>query len=208
MGGAQVLVYYGEPKPFSQSQEILMDFLPKDTYLDSGIWKIRLTPQRIVEGKYDLWLPGASVLNRGTQFLRQSPEVTLTIPSTAARAITVGAYDARRQVYADFSGRGFLRNLDLIKPDLAAPGVDIRVLLPGGGFGRQSGTSFAAPFVTGGAALLMEWGMVRGNDPYLYGEKVKAYLTRGARPLGEGGQTIPNERSGYGTLCVRGSIPM
>ena len=208
LGGAQVLVYYGEPKPFSQSQEILMDFLPKDTYLDSGIWKIRLTPQRIVEGKYDLWLPGASVLNRGTQFLRQSPEVTLTIPSTAARAITVGAYDARRQVYADFSGRGFLRNLDLIKPDLAAPGVDIRVLLPGGGFGRQSGTSFAAPFVTGGAALLMEWGMVRGNDPYLYGEKVKAYLTRGARPLGEGGQTIPNERSGYGTLCVRGSIPM
>ena len=207
LGGAQVLVYYGEPKPFSQSQEILMDFLPEDTYLDSGVWKIRLTPRRILEGKYDLWLPGAAVLNRGTQFLRQSPDVTLTIPSTAARAITVGAYDARRQSYADFSGRGFLRNLDLVKPDLVAPGVDIRVLRPGGGTERQSGTSFAAPFVTGAAALLMEWGIVRGNDPYLYGEKVKAYLLRGARPLGAGGQPIPNERIGYGTLCVRGSIP-
>ena len=207
LGGAQVLVYYGEPKPFSGSQEILMDFLPEDTYLDSGLWKIRLTPRRIVEGKYDLWLPGASVLNRGTQVLRQSPQVTLTIPSTASRAITVGAYDARRQVYADFSGRGFLRNLNLVKPDLVAPGVDIRVLRPGGGYERQSGTSFATPFVTGGAALLMEWGMVRGNDPYLYGEKVKAYLRRGARPLGAGGQTIPDERIGYGTLCVGGSIP-
>jgi len=208
LGGAQVLVYYGEPKPFSRSQEILMDFLPEDTYLDSGIWKIRLTPERIVEGKYDLWLPGASVLNRGTQFLRQSPQVTLTIPSTASRAITVGAYDARRQVYADFSGRGFLRNLDLVKPDLVAPGVDVRVLRPGDGYERQSGTSFAAPFVTGAAALLMEWGIVRGNDPYLYGEKVKAYLIRGAKPLGAGGQSVPNERIGYGTLCVKDSIPM
>ena len=184
-----------------------MDFLPEDTYLDSGLWNIRLTPRRIVEGKYDLWLPGASVLNRGTQFLRQNPQVALTIPSTASRAITVGAYDARRQVYADFSGRGFLRNLDLVKPDLVAPGVNIRVLRPGGGYERQSGTSFAAPFVTGGAALLMEWGMVRGNDPYLYGEKVKVYLRRGARPLGAGSRTIPNERSGYGTLCVARSIP-
>ncbi len=208
LGGAQVLVYYGEPKPFSQSQEILMDFLPEDTYLDSGVWRLRLTPREIVEGHYDLWLPGASVLNRGTQFLRQSPQVTLTIPSTSARAITVGAYDARRQTYANFSGRGYLRNLDLVKPDLVAPGVEIRVPLPAGGYGRLSGTSFAAPFVTGGATLLMEWGMVRGNDPYLYGEKVKAYLTRGARPLGAGGQSVPNEQIGYGTLCVRGSIPV
>ena len=207
LGGAQVLVYYGEPKPFSQSQEILMDFIPMDTYLDSGVWKIRLTPRHIVVGKYDLWLPGVSTLNTGTGFLRQSPQVTLTIPSTAAKAITVGAYDARRQAYAEFSGRGFLRNLDLVKPDLVAPGVDILVPLPGGGYVRQSGTSFATPFVTGGAALLMEWGMVKGNDPYLYGEKVKAYLIRGARPLGGGATLVPNPKEGYGALCVKDSIP-
>ncbi len=205
IGGAQVLVYYGEPKPFSRSQEILLDFLPEDTYLDSGVWEFRLTPRQIVEGSYDLWLPGAAVLNRGTQFLRQSPRVTLTIPSTAAKAITVGAYDGRRGAYADFSGRGFLRNLDRVKPDLAAPGVDIRVPLVGGGYGQQSGTSFATPFVTGAAALLMEWGLVRGNDPYLYGEKVKAYLIRGARSVGGG--EYPNERVGYGALCVAESLP-
>ena len=76
----------------------------------------------------------------------------------------------------------------------------------GGGYAEVTGTSFAAPFVTGSAALLMEWGIVKGNDPYLYGEKVKAYLRRGARPL-PGEAEYPNDQVGYGTLCVRGSIP-
>lgn len=52
----------------------------------------------------------------------------------------------------------------------------------------------------------MEWGIVRGNDPYLYGEKVKAYIRKGARPLrGEPG--LPNARVGYGALCVADSLP-
>lgn len=208
LGGAEILVYYGEPKPHSRSQEIFVDFLPLDTYLDSGVWKFRLIPERIVDGRYDFWLPGTSVLNRGTQFLRRSPEVTLTIPSTSARAITVGAYDGRRQAYADFSGRGYLRNLNLIKPELVAPGVDITAPLPGGGYAPQTGTSFAAPFVTGSAALLMEWGMIRGNDPYLYGQKVKAYLTKGARHFEAGARQYPNNRTGYGALCVRDSLPI
>ena len=58
----------------------------------------------------------------------------------------------------------------------------------------------------GAAALLMEWGIVKGNDPYLYGEKVKAYLRRGARQL-PGEEFWPNERMGYGALCVRDSLP-
>ena len=139
--------------------------------------------------------------------MRRSPEVTLTIPSTAARAITVGAYDGRRDTYADFSGRGFLRNLNLVKPELTAPGVDVVTAVPGGGYQARTGTSFAAPFVTGAAALLMEWGMVQGNDPYLYGEKVKAYLIRGARQLGRSAQGYPNPQVGYGALCVRDSLP-
>ena len=70
----------------------------------------------------------------------------------------------------------------------------------------MTGTSFAAPFVTGAAALLMEWGIVRGNDPYLYGDKVKAYLRKGAKKL-PGEQSYPNPRVGYGALCVRESLP-
>ena len=83
--------------------------------------------------------------------------------------------------------------------DLVAPRV-------GGGYEEVTGTSFAAPFVTGSAALLMEWGIIRGNDPYLYGEKVKAYLRRGARQL-PGYDAFPNPQVGYGALCVEDSLP-
>ena len=120
--------------------------------------------------------------------------------------ITVGAYNSAYQSYADFSGRGFTRKNQFVKPDLAAPGVGLMAPLPGGGYRQVSGTSFATPVVTGSTALMMEWGIVNGNDPYLYGEKVKAYLRRGARQL-PGFSEYPNPYVGFGTLCVRDSLP-
>ena len=206
-GGTQILIYYGKPSPFSRAQEVYFDFLPVRDYLDSGIWTFRLTPERIVTGRYDMWLPSRGILNPSTRFLRPVPETTLTIPSTAANVISVGAYDDSYRAYADFSGRGFTRQTGQVKPDLAAPGVDIVTARRGGGYESVTGTSFAAPFVTGSAALLMQWGILQGNDPFLYGEKVKAYFTRGARHL-PGYDVWPNERLGYGTLCVRDSLPL
>lgn len=209
VGNTEILLYYGEPSPYSQSQEIFLDFLPRQSYIDSGVWQIVLTPRRIVVGTYQLWLPSQGVLNRGTAFLLPSSDNTLTIPSTAGRVITVGAYDPLTFTYADFSGRGPLGQngeMWIQKPDLAAPGVRITSAKAGGGYGEYSGTSFAVPFVTGSAALLMEWGILQGNDPYLYGEKVKAYLRRGAKEL-PGFEEWPNNRMGYGALCVRDSLP-
>ena len=84
--------------------------------------------------------------------------------------------------------------------------MEITAPVPGGGYGTVTGTSFAAPFVTGSAALLMEWGIVRRNDPFLWGEKVKAYLRRGAQPM-PGFDKYPDNQVGYGTLCVGESIP-
>ena len=130
----------------------------------------------------------------------------MTIPSSASRAISVGAYDALTFAYADFSGRGFTRITNLVKPDIVAPGVNVTTVAAGGGYAQFTGTSFATPFVTGSAALLMEWGIARENDPYLYGEKVKAYLRRGARTL-PGFTEYPNNQVGYGGLCVSESIP-
>lgn len=202
LGETELLLYYGEPSPYSVKQEIYIEFLPRETYIDAGIWRIELTPRRIVEGTFEMWLPSQSALNVGTAFLNPNSELTLTIPSTASRAITVGAYDARLLSYANFSGRG--ERLD--KPDLVAPGVDIRTVGANNTYVEVSGTSFATPFVTGGAALLMEWGIVNGNDPYLYGEKVKAYLRKGAKAL-PGFSEYPNDEVGYGALCVRQSIP-
>ena len=87
-----------------------------------------------------------------------------------------------------------------------APGIGIETIQAGGNYGPVTGTSFATPFVSGAAALLMEWGIVRGNDPYLYGEKLKAYLRRGAKPL-PGFTEYPNPQVGYGALCVENSLP-
>lgn len=210
VGETEILLYYGEPSPFSVRQEIFLDFLPRDTYISSGEWRIILTPRKIVSGAYQMWLPVQSALNIGTAFLQPSSTTTLTIPSTAARVISVGAYDALTFTYADFSGRGPTAGFEgtgAFKPDIAAPGVNVVTTAVGGGNMQVSGTSFAVPFVTGSAALLMEWGIVKGNDPYLYGEKVKAYLRRGARKL-PGFSEWPNNEVGYGVLCVRDSLPV
>ena len=204
-GETDLLIYYGKPGPFQVTQEIYFEFIPTGTYLTSGIWKLYLRGRRIKEGNYNLWLLGGNILNPMTGFYQPVASETLTIPSTAAKVITVGAYDSRLNAYADFSGRGGER-LSYPKPDLVAPGVNITAPVPGGGYANVTGTSFATPFVTGSAALMMEWGIVRKNDPFLWGEKVKAYLRRGAQPL-PGFEKYPNESVGWGTLCTAQSIP-
>lgn len=211
----EILVYFGQPAPYAVPEEIYFELLPLGgNYINSGMWVIRLEPVRVVTGRYYFYLPSAAVRGSGTGFYRSTPEVTLTIPSTAAKVISVGAYDSTYEAYADFSGRGYAdanRTIGVVaaglaKPDLAAPGVGILAPDIYGGYNPFTGTSFAAPIVSGSAALLMEWGIVRGNDPFLYGEKVKAYLRAGARAL-RGESEYPNSRVGWGGLCVSSSLP-
>lgn len=211
----RILVYLGEPLPYAVAQEIYLDMIPAEGgYINAGIWTIRLEPVVTVTGQYYLYLPAGSGIGESTGFYRATPQVTLTIPSTAAKVITVGAYDQVYDTYADFSGRGYADSTrtigvaaaGLTKPDLVAPGVNIQAPDVYGSFTPVTGTSFAAPIVSGAAALLMEWGIVQGNDPFLYGEKVKACLRKGARPL-RGEIEYPNDRVGYGKLCVADSFP-
>ncbi|MDO4260578.1 MAG: S8 family peptidase [Eubacteriales bacterium] len=203
-GRTELLVYYGEPGPYSVSQEIFVELIPAGDYIDAGVWTVRLEPRRIVRGGYEMWLPSGAVTGTATRFLEPVESNTLTIPSTASRVVTVGAYDASTGAYADFSGRGSQEGFPF-KPDLAAPGVRIRTAAPGGGYEERTGTSFAVPFVTGTAALLMQYGIVEGNAPYLYGEKVKAWLRRGASPL-PAFREYPNPSVGYGALCAADSL--
>lgn len=207
LGTTKVLIYVGMPTPYSSLQELFFVFLPTGAYVDSGVWEWQFTPEKIVSGNYQMYLPTAALRNSGTRFFQPTPNLTLTIPSTARAVISVAAYNDTLNAYADFSGRGLPESGQIYldseggKPDLAAPGVGILAAKAGGGTDTYTGTSFAAPMVSGAAALLMEWGIVQGNDPYLYGEKVKAFLRKGAKPIrGEG--SYPNNRVGDNGIIV------
>ncbi|MBP3618742.1 MAG: S8 family serine peptidase [Lachnospiraceae bacterium] len=202
-GSSVAEVFVGEATPYRSIREIGITLQGDSGELEAGTWRIRLRPVRILEGGYDIWIVGG-VQSTATRFLQATPERTLTIPSTAERPIAVAAYDGRTDSITSFSGRGYpgrgVGNSG-VKPDLAAPGVDIVSCAPGGGYTTKTGTSMATPFVTGCAALLMQWGITEGNDPYLYGERLKSFLIRGARAL-TGVTEVPNPYVGWGTVCV------
>ena len=198
-----IYVYYGEPSPFSINQQILIQMIGNNGYINSGLYFIELIPVNIKFGEYNMWM-SANPVSKDTAFINSNPFTTLTIPSTALNAVSVGAYNSATNAYADFSGRGYTVGIMTVKPDIMAPGVNITGAKNGGGYVTRTGTSVAAPFVTGSAAIIMEWGIVRGNDLYMYGEKLKAVLLRGAVPLP--GISIPSANAGWGKLCLKNSI--
>ena len=187
-GETELLIYYGKPGPFQVTQEIYFDFIPRGTYLTPGVWKIHLQGRRIKEGNYNLWLPGGNVLNTVTGFYRSVAAETLTIPSTAAKVITVGAYDSRLNAYADFSGRGG-ENLSYPKPDLVAPGRQIMACMPGAGnlYSMKSGTSMSTPLVSGAIALALE------KDSLLSNVEIKMMLRDSCDDMG-----LPRNQQGWG----------
>ena len=204
LGNSEVEGLWSAPTVYQNLSELRISITATGEQLGVGVWKLRLLPERIVEGTYDVWiLQGPE--NSNTGFVEPDSYRTLTIPSTAEGVISVGAYDYGNLQVASFSGRGTAREAGRMKPDLVAPGVDIMSCAPGGGYTVKSGTSMATPFVTGAAALLMEWGIVRENDSYLYGEKLREYLLAGAQRVP--GEEYPNPLAGWGRLCVNDSFP-
>ena len=185
-----------------------MEWLPMEGQggtLQSGVWGLWLIPEKITEGVVQMWLPTTEHIGLSTGFLQPEPDTTLTIPATADGIVSVGAYQVSNNVAAPFSGRGDTAD-GRQAPALVAPGVDVVTAAPGGRYVARTGTSIASPFVAGAAALIMEWGIVQGNDPYLYGEKVKAYLMKGARKL-PGQEHVPDKKAGWGALCLAASLP-
>lgn len=201
-----IYVYYGSPTPLDMVQEINIILYPEKEYLERGIWRINLIPINITDGLYDLWLGSDILLNEDTEILQSTKYKTLTIPSTAYNGIAVGAYNTYTDSYASFSGIGDEEYKLLSKPDIVAPGVNITSTKAYGTYEIRTGTSMATPFVTGSIALMMEWGIVLGNDNLLYGQKSRAYLIKGARRL-DAFEQYPNSWIGWGALCLEDSFP-
>ncbi|MBP1736162.1 MAG: hypothetical protein H6Q60_43 [Oscillospiraceae bacterium] len=205
LAGVRVSVLYGQPTHQTVRQEIYIMLYGQSNPVTPGVWQLVIRGVEIVDGLVEMWLPTLEDVSANTSFLKPDVELTLTIPSTAGSVISVGGYQSNLNISAPFSGRG--RNVDgrSLKPDLVAPAVGIFAPAAGGGYDTFTGTSVAAPFVTGSVALMMQWGIVRGNDPFLYNQRVKAFLQRGAR-RNIASTVYPNAIWGYGSLSLCDSM--
>ncbi|MBR5322463.1 MAG: S8 family serine peptidase [Clostridia bacterium] len=206
IGNTSVSVFYEQPTPLTQYQEIYFLFESQNISITEGIWSLTAIGENIIDGRFDIWLPTVEDVTNDTSFSFPDTDVTLTLPSTAARVISVGGYNANTNTAATFSGRGFTRNDVYVKPDITAPAVNILTTRSGGGYMQFTGTSMASPFVAGACCLLMEWGLVQGNDLFLYGQRIKAFLQKGARRTQN--TPYPNNIWGYGTLCISNTLDL
>ena len=164
----------------------------------SGIWRILIRNSLDIRETFHLWLPVRGFISDETYFLRPNPDTIITDPGNAQYPITVTAYDHTRNSIYIHASRGYSRS-GQIKPDLAAPGVNIlgassseRRLT------RMSGTSVSAAHLAGAAAILLSWGILDGNYPYLNTPVLKSIFIRGAQR--NPALTYPNREFGYGTL--------
>ncbi|MET7927149.1 S8 family serine peptidase [Streptomyces sp. NPDC005349] len=125
-------------------------------------------------------------------------------PGSQAPAYGVGAYDVNGRI-ADFSGFGPSRLDGSMKPNISAPGVNVRSTWPGNTYKAISGTSMATPHVAGAVALL--W----SSAPSLIGniDATRALLNEGARNVDDthcGGTADANNVWGEGKLDIFASV--
>ena len=168
-----------------------------------GVWTVRVYCVRYLTGVFHMWLPQRGFVGEETAFLQPDPDTTLMIPATAENLLAAAAYDHTNGNLYIRSGRGYTVT-GIIKPDLAAPGVDVYGPAPKERYVRRTGTSVAAAHMAGAAACLMEWGIVRGNRLWINNNAIRAVLIQGARRTS--GIAYPNEQWGYGTLDLYGTF--
>ncbi len=195
----------GSPRPYTIETGIYIEIQNIGEFVNDELWTIRIYGENIIDGKIDMWLPIYELVGRKSFFFESALETTLTIPATVKNVISVAGYNQIDQSIVGFSGRGNTIN-NIAKPDVSAPSVDIMSTSIYGGYDTFTGTSFAAPIVSGIAALLLEWGVVRRNDLQLYGQRLKAYLIKGATRSDM--TKHPNIELGYGTVCLENTIKL
>lgn len=164
-----------------------------------GSWKIRVYTDSFNNGNYHIWLPITGFSDPDVRFLRPNPDTTLTVPSASVSTMTTAAYNAYDNSLFLNSSRGFTRT-GQIKPDFAAPGVNVFGPNLRGGFTTATGTSVATAITAGACAQMVEWGMRRTPPRIFNNSELKALFIRGADRSRQ--ELYPNREWGYGTLNV------
>ena len=169
-----------------------------------GIWTVFVYPENAITGAFHMWLPIQPQVGNDIRFIQPNPDTTVTTPGNTNACITVGGYDGLTGARYLQSGRGF-SGTGQVKPEFCAPAVEV--------FGAQvgplgverryvtrTGTSAAAAITAGAAALVLEWGLLRGNASTMNSIEVKNLLIRGCER--ENNMLYPNTEWGYGKLNV------
>lgn len=162
-----------------------------------GLWNIRVYQEGEIGKFFHMWLPLEEFLTGEVFFVRSNPDTTITVPSGAVVPMSVGAYDVRDNSIYLRSGRGFAAN-GTIKPNFVAPGVEVFGAAPRDMFVTRSGTSAASAVTAGAVALMMEWGIVRGNYSAISGIDIKNMLIRSAER--DPKRVYPDRAYGWGRL--------
>lgn len=196
----KMTVRYYLPEHFTGHEVISVNF----TNIKAGIWTIQLRGDYITNGIYNIWLPPQKTLPKDTKFLQSDPFITLTIPSTAKKVVTVAYYGNDNALVAS-SGKGFSVNDITSNPDIATIGVDILTTKVSGGVTTVSGSSAATGIIVGACALLLQWGIVHGNDKTMYSTEIIAYLVHGA-DRSNLLYRYPNREIGYGFFDLLGTF--
>lgn len=164
-----------------------------------GIWKFKVYNVDNAASEFNIWLPSGPLISDETYFVQSNPDKTITSPGNAIKPITITSYSTQTNGIAINASRGYTRS-NVIKPDLAAPGVDITCPLVGNRYGTSSGSSCAAAITTGVIAMMLEWGYSKGRYPSINGQDIKKLLIRGAKRTDD--IEYPNNVWGFGKINI------
>lgn len=170
-----------------------------------GIWTLRLVPEFIVTGQYDIYLPNKNIISEATRFLDPDSIATISMYASGRDFITVGTFNDKTDSMWLGSSKGPIRGVG-IKPDIVAPGVDIISTFKNNDYNTGTGTGVSASIISGVIALIVEYLIEQVNEPKLtlYTEVLKTYLMLGARKKEI--YTYPNISQGYGILDLKRTI--
>lgn len=189
--------------PWLFSGRQLLDINLSD--IKPGIWTIRLMPEFILDGLFDIYLPNKNLISQNTRFINSSSFVTITKYGLSENVITIGTYNNQTNSMWIGSSKGPSRGI-VIKPDLVAPGVDIISTYTDTTYNTATGTGVSASIVSGSVALLMQYILseVRLGRLSLFTEVLKTYLMLGTTKNAL--YIYPNNSQGYGILNLENTI--
>ncbi|MBH1939630.1 S8 family peptidase [Mobilitalea sibirica] len=164
-----------------------------------GIWRFRVYERGDLNLGFHIWLPMSEFISPDTYFIRSDIFTTVLALGNAIVPLTVTAYNALDDSLYLYASRGFTRT-EVVKPEITAPGVNVIGPTLDHGFVAYTGTSVAAAHTTGVAAMLLEWGFIRGNIPNMSTVELKKMILRGARR--DEDINYPNRDWGYGILDI------